>query len=86
MKAALIFYLPVPASSAVSWRWRSINGAVESSGSFMHYCECVEDARVNGYAVQTTQQPPGTIASDVCTEQDEQYRLFLAAEPGPTRH
>ena len=87
MKPALIFYLTIPTSSGVCWRWRSINGAAESTASFMHYCDCVEDARSNGYAVQASQQPPGASPMDLhSSEQREQYQLFLDAEPGPTIH
>ena len=86
MKAAVIFYLPDPTSSAVSWRWRSADGSAESNGSFTYYCDCAEDARLNGYAVETERWPRDTLPRDSRASERQQYLRFLAAKPGPTRH
>ena len=86
LKPAVIFHLP-PSASAVSWRWRSVDGAAEANESFTYYCDCAEDARLNGYAVETVEWPRGTVPTDLRTSEDEDnYLRFLATKPGPTRH
>lgn len=86
-KAALIFYLPMPTSSAVCWRWRSVDGAAESSRSFVYYSDCAEDARLNGYTLHTPQPHARAMPTDQHEgEQHQQYVGLLGAKPGRARH
>ena len=57
MKTAVLFYLPATTSSAVRWRWHSVDGRTDSAQSFPSYDDCLGDARASGYLVEATLPP-----------------------------
>jgi hypothetical protein len=54
MKAAVLFYIPTTTSSAVCWRWHSVDGKTDSAQPFPSYDDCLADARASGYFVEAT--------------------------------
>lgn len=52
MKAAVIFSVPEATSFGYCWRWRSVDGRVDSEKQFAYYYDCLTHASEAGYTAQ----------------------------------
>ena len=86
VKTAVAFFVPVASSAAVRWRWRSLDGTANSNRSFQYYCDCVEDARTNGYRIESVSQRHSTPVTGIPSGYDHPDELFFSGQAPRTLH